>query len=111
MDIVANREAAVTMPGPDETRDIFAARRVAEAGIVRAVLQRITHGEAERPRHRLRAEHDALNAREHEHMVEWLAAPMRCASCAVLGHRRGRAFTRSCVLYTTIRICPNARSA
>lgn len=70
VDIVPNKGATVARPGPRETRDIFAARRVIEAGIVRTVARRITHGEVERLKQRLRAEHEALHQQDH---ARWVA--------------------------------------
>ena len=70
VDIVPNKGATVARPGPRETRDIFAARRVVEGGIVRAVARRITHGEVDRLKQRLRAEHEALHQQDH---ARWVA--------------------------------------
>lgn len=70
LDIVPNKGATVARPGPKETRDIFAARRVVEAGIVRMVAARITHGELQRLKQRMRAEHEALHQQDH---ARWVA--------------------------------------
>ncbi|MBB6559436.1 DNA-binding GntR family transcriptional regulator [Acidovorax soli] len=70
LDIVPNKGATVARPGPKETREIFAARRVVEAGIVRMVAARITHGEVQRLTQRLRAEHEALHQQDH---ARWVA--------------------------------------
>lgn len=69
VDIVPNKGAMVACPTPQQTRDIFAARRVVEAGIVRAVAQRITHAELGRLQRRLEAEHAALHAGDHARWV------------------------------------------
>lgn len=69
VDIVANKGAAVATPSPKETRDVFAARRAIEGAIVREVARRIEHGEIERLKQRLRAEHDALHDQDHPRWV------------------------------------------
>lgn len=69
VDIVPNKGATVARPSPRETRDIFAARRVVEAGIVRAVARRITHAELGRLKLRMRAEHEALHEQDHARWV------------------------------------------
>ena len=69
VDIVPNKGAMVACPSPQQTRDIFAARRVVEAGIVRALAQRITHAELARLQRRLEAEHAALHAGDHARWV------------------------------------------
>lgn len=69
VDIVPNKGAMVACPSPQQTRDIFAARRVVEVGIVRAVAQRITHAELARLQRRLDAEHAALHAGDHARWV------------------------------------------
>ena len=86
VDIVANKGAAVATPSPQETRDIFAARRVVEAGIVRAVAQRISHGEVERLKQRLRAEHEALHRQDHGRWVA-LAGGFHLALAELSGNR------------------------
>ncbi len=70
VDIVPNKGATVSMPSPRETAEIFEARRLVESGIVRAVARRISHGEVERLRQRLRAEHEALHGGDH---ARWVA--------------------------------------
>lgn len=69
VDIVANKGAAVATPSPKETRDVFAARRAIEGAIVREVARRIDHGDIERLKQRLRAEHDALHEQDHPRWV------------------------------------------
>ncbi|WPB55717.1 GntR family transcriptional regulator [Xylophilus sp. GOD-11R] len=86
VDIVTNKGAAVAMPGPAETRDVFAARRLIEAGIVRAVARRITHGEVERLKQRLQAEHDALHTQDHGRWVA-LAGGFHLALAELSGNR------------------------
>ncbi len=69
VDIVANKGAAVATPSPKETRDVFAARRAIEGAIVREVARRIEHGDIERLKQRLRAEHEALHDQDHPRWV------------------------------------------
>lgn len=69
VDIVANKGAAVATPSPKETRDVFSARRAIEGAIVREVARRIEHGDIERLKQRLRAEHDALHDQDHPRWV------------------------------------------
>ena len=69
VDIVANKGAAVATPSPKETRDVFAARRAIEGAIVREVARRIEHGDIEKLKQRLRAEHDALHDQDHPRWV------------------------------------------
>ncbi|WP_050461890.1 GntR family transcriptional regulator [Herbaspirillum autotrophicum] len=69
VDIVANKGAAIATPGPKETRDVFAARRAIEGAIVREVARRIDHGDVERLKQRLRAEHEALHQQDHPRWV------------------------------------------
>ncbi|EJL81329.1 transcriptional regulator [Herbaspirillum sp. CF444] len=69
VDIVANKGAAVATPSPKETRDVFAARRAIEGAIVREVARRIEHGDIERLKQRLRAEHEALHYQDHPRWV------------------------------------------
>ncbi len=68
--IVPNKGATVASPTPQETRDVFAARRVIEAAIVREVARRIAHGDVDRLKERLRAEHAALDGHDH---ARWVA--------------------------------------
>lgn len=69
VEVVPNRGAMVAAPGPEETRQVFAARRVIEAGIVREVAARITHADVLRLQQRMRAEHDALSGHDHSRWV------------------------------------------
>jgi DNA-binding GntR family transcriptional regulator len=70
VEIVPNKGATVAAPSPEETRDVFAARRVIEAAIVRLVASRIGHSDLERLKARLRAEHEALHNKDH---ARWAA--------------------------------------
>ena len=56
-----NRGAIVAMPTPEETRQIFEARRGLEGVIVRLVAARATRADIADLRRRLRAEHDAMH--------------------------------------------------
>jgi len=69
VEIVPNKGATVAAPTPQETRDVFVARRAIEAAIVRQVAQRITHGDVERLQRRLQAEHIALHDGDHGRWV------------------------------------------
>jgi DNA-binding GntR family transcriptional regulator len=56
-----NRGAIVAMPGPEETRQIFEARRGLEGVIVRLAAARATPADIADLRQRLQAEHDAMH--------------------------------------------------
>jgi len=86
VDIVANKGAAVATPSPKETRDVFAARRAIEGAIVREVARRIDHGDIERLKQRLRAEHDALHEQDHPRWVA-LAGGFHLALAALSGNQ------------------------
>lgn len=61
VDLRPNRGAVVAAPTPEETRQIFQARRLLEAAIVPLVAQRITKAEIVLLRKQLRDEHAALH--------------------------------------------------
>ena len=61
VDLRPNRGAVVSAPTPEETRQIFEARRLLEAAIVPLVAQRITKAELALLRKQLREEHSALH--------------------------------------------------
>jgi DNA-binding GntR family transcriptional regulator len=69
VEIVPNKGATVAAPDPQETRQIFEARRAIEGAIARAVAARIGPLELQRLQERLDAEHDALHADHHR----WVA--------------------------------------
>lgn len=56
-----NRGAIVAMPSPEETRQIFEARRGLESVIVRLAATRVTKADLADLRRRLQAEHDAMH--------------------------------------------------
>lgn len=61
VDLRPNRGAVVSAPTPEETRQIFEARRLLEAAIVPLVAERITKAELALLRKQLREEHSALH--------------------------------------------------
>lgn len=61
VDLRPNRGAVVAAPTPEETRQIFEARRLLEATIVPLVAQRISKGEIASLRKQLRDEHSAIH--------------------------------------------------
>lgn len=61
VDLRPNRGAVVAAPTPEETRQIFEARRQLEAAIVPLVAQRITKAELGSLRRQLREEHGAIH--------------------------------------------------
>ena len=56
-----NRGAIIAMPTPEETRQIFEARRELEASLVRLAAARITRTEVAQLRAKLAQEHDAMH--------------------------------------------------
>ena len=85
VDLVPNKGATVACPTPQQVRDMFAARRVVEAGIARAVAQRVTHAELARLQRRLDAEHAALHAGDHARWVS-LAGGFHLALAQLCGN-------------------------
>lgn len=69
VEIVPNKGAMVAAPDPQETREVFEARRAIEGAIARAVAARIGPLDLQRLHERLDAEHDALQADHHR----WVA--------------------------------------
>lgn len=61
VDLRPNRGAVVAAPTPEETRQIFEARRLLEATIVPLVAQRISKAEVASLRKQLRDEHSAIH--------------------------------------------------
>lgn len=84
--IVPNRGAHVALPSPEETREVFVARRVIEAAIVRLVAARIGERDVARLRERLRAEHDAVHAQDQARWAQ-LAGGFHLALAALAGNR------------------------
>jgi DNA-binding GntR family transcriptional regulator len=62
IDLRLNRGATVASPTPQETHEIFAARRVVEAAIVPLVVAQATPPQLARLRKHIRSEHAALDA-------------------------------------------------
>lgn len=89
VDIVPNKGATVAAPTPEETREVFAARRVIEAAIVREAAQRAGHADLERLRARLTAEHEALHQGDHARWVA-LAGGFHLALAQLAGNRELR---------------------
>lgn len=86
VEIVPNKGATVAAPTPQETREVFVARRAIEAAIVRLVAARITHGELQRLQERLAAEHAALHEGDHARWV-LLAGGFHLALAQLAGNR------------------------
>lgn len=86
VEIVPNKGATVAAPTPEETRDVFEARRAIEAAIVRGVAQRITPSEVQRLQLRLEAEHGALHRGEHGRWVS-LAGGFHLALAQLCGNK------------------------
>jgi DNA-binding GntR family transcriptional regulator len=61
VDLRPNRGAVVAAPSPEETRQIFEARRLLEATIVPLVAQRISKSDIASLRRQLRDEHSAIH--------------------------------------------------
>jgi DNA-binding GntR family transcriptional regulator len=86
VDIVPNRGATVAAPTPQESHDVFEARRVVEAAVVRRVALSIGPSDLERLRRRLAAEHDALHTQDHRRWVE-LAGGFHLGLAQLCGNR------------------------
>lgn len=86
VEIVPNKGATVAAPSPQETREVFVARRAIEAAIVRLVAASITHAEVQRLQERLAAEHAALHERDHGRWV-MLAGGFHLALAQLAGNR------------------------
>jgi DNA-binding GntR family transcriptional regulator len=84
--IVPNKGATVAAPSPQETHDVFEARRAIEAAVVRLVAQHVSHGDIDRLQRRLRAEHDALHHGDHRRWVD-LAGGFHLALSQLCGNR------------------------
>lgn len=68
VDLRPNRGAIVAMPSPEETRQIFEARRALEAALVRMAVRNATKAEVAELRRHLKEEHAAM----HRHtQPEW----------------------------------------
>ncbi len=67
--IVPNKGATVALPTPQESVDVFEARRAVEEAIIKRLAQRITPSELDRLRLRLAAEHNALHNQDHPRWV------------------------------------------
>lgn len=86
VEIVPNKGATVAAPSPQETREVFVARRAIEVAIVQQVAQRISHGDVQRLHERLRAEHAALHEGDHARWVT-LAGGFHLALAQLAGNR------------------------
>jgi DNA-binding GntR family transcriptional regulator len=86
VEIVPNKGATVAAPTPQETREVFVARRAIEAAIVRQVAQRLSHGDVQRLHERLQAEHAALHQGDHARWVT-LAGGFHLALAQLAGNR------------------------
>lgn len=61
VDLHHNRGAIIAMPSPEETRQIFEARRELETCLIRLAAERITPEQVEQLRTQLAQEHDAMH--------------------------------------------------
>lgn len=86
VEIVPNKGATVAAPTPQETREVFVARRAIEGAIVRLVAARITPSELQRLAERLAAEHTALHEGDHRRWV-MLAGGFHLALAQLAGNR------------------------
>jgi len=86
VEIVPNKGATVAAPSPQETREVFAARRAIEGAIVRAAAERIAHGDVLRLKQRMLAEHAAAHAADHTRWVA-LAGGFHLALAEIAGNR------------------------
>lgn len=57
-----NRGAVVAMPTPEETREIFEARRALESAIMRLAVKNTTRGDITRLRKQLKEEHEVMHS-------------------------------------------------
>lgn len=64
IELKPNRGASVASPSPQETHEIFAARRVIEAAIVPLVIERAGSAQLTKLRRHVRSEHAAFDAGE-----------------------------------------------
>jgi DNA-binding GntR family transcriptional regulator len=65
-----NRGASVAKPGEQEAREVFAARRVVEAGIAADLARRITPGQVAALRRFVAREHEAEQGRDRRAMIK-----------------------------------------
>jgi DNA-binding GntR family transcriptional regulator len=69
VEITRNKGATVARPTPEETREVFVARRAIEAAILPLAIAQATRPEIERLRKRLQAEDEALQQQDHGRWV------------------------------------------
>jgi DNA-binding GntR family transcriptional regulator len=62
-----NRGAVVAMPTPEETREIFEARRALESAIMRLAVNNATRADLTRLRRQLKEEHDVMHSYAQTH--------------------------------------------
>lgn len=86
VDIVPNKGASVAAPSPQETHEVFEARRALEAAIVPLAMKRLTPSKLAQFRQRLAAEHEALHAQDHSRWVR-LAGDFHLALAELAGNR------------------------
>jgi DNA-binding GntR family transcriptional regulator len=86
VEIVPNKGATVAAPTPEETREVFEARRAVEAAIVRRLAQHIGASDIARLHTRLQAEHAALHQGDHARWVA-LAGGFHLALAQLAGNR------------------------
>ncbi|WP_084545211.1 GntR family transcriptional regulator [Derxia gummosa] len=91
VDIRPNRGASVAAPTPEETREIFEARRGVEAAILPLAARAAGRADYARLRERLRAEQDALAEGNHARWVK-LAGDFHLALADLAGNRVLRGF-------------------
>ncbi|WP_085317764.1 GntR family transcriptional regulator [Derxia lacustris] len=91
VDIRPNRGASVAAPTPEETREIFEARRGVEAAILPLAIAAAGRADFDRLRQRLRAEQAALAEGNHARWVR-LAGDFHLALADLAGNRVLRGF-------------------
>jgi len=85
VDLKPNKGATVSSPTPEETREIFEARRAIEAAILPLTIANASRSRIKLLRERLGAEHDALLARDHGRWVR-LAGDFHLALAQLAGN-------------------------
>jgi DNA-binding transcriptional regulator YhcF (GntR family) len=84
-----NRGAIVAMPSPEETRQIFEARRALEAALVRMAVRNATKAEVAELRRHLKEEHAAMHRYT---QPDWARLAVR-STCAWRGSRATRSWS------------------
>lgn len=86
VEMVPHKGASVAAPTPEETREVFEARRAIEAAIVPLAIGHAQKPQIDKLRLRLAAEHQALHAQDHGRWVR-LAGDFHLALAELAGNR------------------------